>query len=91
MGRARSYKDHLIESLKDPKEAMAYLKAALEDEDGHVFLLALRDVTEAQGSMSWLSGTTDLNRESLYRTLSVRGNPRLSSLRSVLEACGLNL
>ncbi len=91
MARSRSYKEHLHERLQEPGAAAAYLNAALEDEDLHVFLLALRDITEAQGGMSHLAKETDLNRESLYKTLSMRGNPRLSSLRSVLGACGLVL
>ncbi|MDP1834896.1 MAG: putative addiction module antidote protein [Chlamydiales bacterium] len=89
MARSNSYKEHLHEQLQEPDAAAAYLNAALEDEDLHVFLLALRDITEAQGGMSHLAKETDLNRESLYKTLSMRGNPRLSSLRSVLGACGL--
>lgn len=91
MARGRRYKQFLQEQLQEPGAAAAYLNAALEDEDIHVFLLALRDITEAQGGMSHLASETDLNRESLYKTLSMRGNPRLSSLRSVLGACGLGL
>ncbi len=39
-----SYEEHLFERLKNPKEAAAYLNAALEDEDPRVFLVALKDV-----------------------------------------------
>lgn len=91
MGRVRDYKEHLLEQLQDRKEAAAYLNAALQDEDPHVFLLALRDIAEAQGGMSWLAEEADLNRESLYRTLSLRGNPRFFNLLSVLSAIGLEL
>ncbi|MEZ5315624.1 MAG: putative addiction module antidote protein [Chlamydiales bacterium] len=91
MGRVRDYKEHLLEQLQDRDEAAAYLNAALQDEDPHVFLLALRDIAEAQGGMSWLAEQADLNRESLYRTLSLRGNPRFFNLLSVLEAVGLEL
>ena len=34
---------------------------------------------------------TDLGRESLYKTLSGGGNPKLATLRAVLEAMGLKL
>lgn len=91
MGRVRNYKEHLLQQLQDRKEAAAYLNAALQDEDPHVFLLALRDIAEAQGGMSWLAEEADLNRESLYRTLSLRGNPRFFNLLSVLSAVGLEL
>lgn len=91
MGRVRDYKEHLLEQLQDRDEAAAYLNAALQDEDPHVFLLALRDIAEAQGGMSWLAEQADLNRESLYRTLSLRGNPRFFNLLAVLDAVGLEL
>lgn len=41
----KDYQEHLLESLKDHDEALAYLNAALADEDQRVFLLALKDVT----------------------------------------------
>jgi probable addiction module antidote protein len=80
-----------MKSLKDPGEAVHYLNASLEDDDGRVFLLALRDVTEAYGGVRLLSHNTGLNRESLYRMLSEAGNPSFDSLVAVLKACGLRL
>jgi probable addiction module antidote protein len=91
MAKVRNYKEHLLERLQDPDEAAAYLNAALQDDDPHVFLLALRDIAEAQGGMGWLADQADLNRESLYRTLSLRGNPRFFNLVAVLDAVGLEL
>lgn len=43
-----SYQDFLLERLRDPAQATAYLNAALEDEHEETFLLALRGVTAAQ-------------------------------------------
>jgi probable addiction module antidote protein len=91
MGRSKSYKKSLVERLKNPKEAAAYLNASLEDEDLRVFLVALRDVTEAHGGISSLAKETDLNRESLYRTLSLQGNPTIINLFLMLDALGLEL
>ncbi len=45
----RDFQEYLHEKLQDPKEALAYLNAALQDEDDRVFLLALKDVLEARG------------------------------------------
>ena len=89
--RSASYQDYLIESLKNPKEAAAYLDAALEEADPELFLLALRNVAEAQGGLLKLSKKTKLNRANLYRMLSRKGNPALFSLESLLEAFGLRL
>jgi probable addiction module antidote protein len=89
MGQTKNYKEHLLESLKDPKEAAAYLDACLDDEDPHVFLLALKDVAEAQGGMSELAKNSSLNRQSLYRSLSRTGNPKLINIRAILASLGL--
>jgi probable addiction module antidote protein len=91
MIKVRDYKEYLLEQLQDPEEAAAYLDAALQEDDPHVFLLALRDIAEAHGGMGWLAKQADLNRENLYRTLSLSGNPRFFNLLAVLDACGLGL
>ena len=90
-GKTESYREQLLESLKNPDEAAHYLNACLEDEDARVFLLALRDVADARGGIRALSRDAQLNRESLYRMLSKSGNPSLDSLAAVLNACELRL
>lgn len=85
-----SYRQGLLQDLANPEEAAAYLNAALEDGAQDVFLLALRDIAEAKG-MARLSRKAKLNRESMYRMLSRKGNPQLSSLASILESAGLRL
>jgi probable addiction module antidote protein len=89
MPRSASYDDYLIESLKDHLLAKEYLKAALED-DPRVFLLALRNVAQANG-VSKAAADSKLNRESLYRMLSGRGNPSLRSLGALLRSLGFRL
>jgi len=89
--KATSYQKDLIESLKDPCEAAAYLNAAIEEGHHPVFLLALRNVAEANGGMTALAAKTRLSRESLYRMLSKQGNPEIRSLNVVLQAMGLRL
>jgi probable addiction module antidote protein len=81
----------LVEALRDPGEAAAYLTAALSDGDKDVSLLALRRVAEAHGGIGRLSGRARLNRVSLYRMLSARGNPELRSLGVLLDSFGLRL
>ncbi len=89
--RTKKYEESLIESLKDPAEAAAYLNAHLGEEDGEeLFLLALRDVARANG-VGEIAEAAALGRESLYKALSKDGNPKLSTLRSVLKAMGLKL
>jgi len=85
------YEERLIEELKDSKVAKAYLNAALADEDPRVFLLALKDVVQAQCKMTDLAKETKLNRENLYRMLSRKGNPKISSIKPLLAYLGLKL
>lgn len=85
-----AYEEILLEDLKDPAEAAAYLQVALEDEDPAVFLLALRQVAQAQG-MANVARKAHVGRESLYKTLSENGNPELRTINSLLHAMGLRL
>lgn len=91
MKRSKAYQPELIQSLRNPREAEEYLNAALEEDDPELFLLALRNVTEAQGGVTQLARKTKLNRESLYKMLSERGNPELKSLDVLLHALGFRL
>ena len=67
------------------------MNAALEEDDPELFLLALRNVAEAQGGVGQLAEKAKLNRESLYKMLSERGNPELRSLDALLHALGFRL
>lgn len=95
INKLSDFKEYHIDCLKDPEEADAYLKIAIEeyqkDKDTEAFLLALRDVAEAQGGFGSLSRKTELNRQNLYRALSGKGNPRLDTLTTVLNALGFHL
>ena len=91
MRKSTAYQTDLIESLRDTREAEEYLNAALEEDDPELFLRALRNVAEAQGGVASLAEKTKLNRESLYRMLSERGNPEFRSLEALLHALGFRL
>jgi len=77
---------------EDRHFAAEYLKAALEDtEEPRVLLVALRRVAEARGGIAKVAKMAGIERESLYRALSAKGNPRLSTLVAVTKAVGLRL
>jgi probable addiction module antidote protein len=86
-----SSRPHLLAWLQDPKNAAAYIEAALAEGDSGDLLHALRNVAEASGGIAHIAERTGLNREALYRTLSKRGNPQLKSLAAILGATGLRL
>ena len=77
--------------LKTQKDIVAYLNAALEDGEATVLLEALRNVAQAKGGMGALAKAASVSRESLYRTLSRHGNPKIDTIMELLRALGLKL
>lgn len=91
MEKSIPYKDYLCDYLKEPQAAAAYLNAALE-EGNEAFTLALKDVVKSLGGgITRVAYHTELNRESLYRMLSDKGNPQFKSLNAVIDCLGLQL
>jgi len=92
MARTRNYREHVDVVLQGDEEAVAYLNAALAEEDPEGFLCELSDVASARnGGLAVLVEAAHLNREHLYRMLSENGNPGLRSLEAVLDALGFRL
>lgn len=88
-----SHDEAIVRELREnPEFAAEYLRAALEDDDEPgVLLIALRRIAEARGGIAKVAKAAGIERESLYRALSARGNPRLSTLVAVTKAVGLKL
>ena len=83
----------IIAEIRDnPEFAASYLAAAIDeaDEPG-VLLIALRQIAEARGGMAKVAKEAGIQRESLYRALSKRGNPRLTTLLAIIRAMGMTL
>ncbi len=92
----RSYQTAVTEYLKDDIALQkAYLQQAIEDynEDGNdrALLMALRHVIEAQGGIAALTEKTSFPKQTLYQAFSEKGNPRFSTLMTVLRALGVKL
>lgn len=91
--KVERYEDGLLVRLRQPEYASEYLNVLLSDsspEGEKHFLAGLRDVARAYG-FSDLAKVASLGRESLYKALSKRGNPKLQTLMTVLNAVGLKL
>ena len=80
---------HAASYLRSERDIAAYLETMLAD--GGAVPLALRTVAEAIGGVAALAKRTGLSRETLYRTLSETGNPRLDTLTVILHSFGLRL
>ena len=88
-----SYKDRLIEDLRNNEEAqIAYIQASFEDNGDmpSALLSSIRNVAEARGFKNFAE-EANLNRENLYRVLSKDGNPRLDTFLKILDSLGLRL
>jgi probable addiction module antidote protein len=68
-----------VSHLRNEAEIAAYIEATLEDGDARAVPVALRTIAESVGGMTALAQKTRLSRETLYRTLSRKGNPRLDT------------
>ena len=97
--RLRTF-DEVLESdlgsdLRDPEFAVGYLQAALDEaeqgEDIGVFLLALRDVVRAQGTVAEVAEQVGRTRASFYKSLSESGNPQFATVLHILPALGMKL
>ena len=79
-----------VEYLKTQEDMVAYLEAALEENDPTLVSAALGDIAKAKG-MTDIAKKTGLGRESLYKALSQEGNPEFSTVMKVISALGLKL
>lgn len=80
----------VADHLDNPEEVAAYLDAVLEEGDDKLLLVALRNVVKSRGFAKVARGA-GLRRETLYQSFSEDGNPRLSTLNSVLGQLDLRL
>ncbi len=78
------------EHLESKEDMAAYLEAALEDGEPSIVSAALGDIARSQG-MAQIAKDIGLGRESLYKSLSVEGNPVFATVLKVINALGLRL
>ena len=75
----------------DNDEALAaYMSEALETGDPAFITDAIGVVARARG-MTQVAKDAGLSRESLYRALSLDGNPEFATILKVVDALGLKL
>ncbi|MEZ5512424.1 MAG: addiction module antidote protein [Steroidobacteraceae bacterium] len=88
----RSDEDGVLELFqRDPQLAADYLDTILEDGDESELLDALQLVVKGFGGVAEIAQRTNLNANTLYRTLSRRGNPEMRTLVAILGSLGLRL
>jgi probable addiction module antidote protein len=90
------YDEWELEKLRSNRElGVEYLKVALESlthpDERAGGLLALRSIAEAYGGLGAVAAKAGISRESLYRSLSPKGNPTLKTLIAILKTLDLRL
>ncbi|WP_314103574.1 addiction module antidote protein [uncultured Stenotrophomonas sp.] len=75
----------------DPALALDVVNSILADGTQAELMTVLRQLAQAVGGVQSVAEQAHLNPTQLYRTLSPRGNPALSSLTAILKAMGLRL
>jgi probable addiction module antidote protein len=70
--------------LDSPEAIAAYIEAAFEDGEPAL-------ITHALGVVARAKGMSQLAREALYKALTAKGNPKLSTFLGVLKALGMRL
>jgi len=78
------------EHLDSEEMIFAYMNAAIEDGDPALFTAALGDIARSRG-MTEIAKRAGVSRESLYRALSLDGNPEFATILKVMNAMGLRM
>ena len=86
--KTRSY--DAAEYLATEEEMAAYLEAAFEEGEPALVVQALGTIAKARG-MSQIARETGLGRESLYKALSLGGNPEFATVIKVIRALSIRL
>ena len=73
-----------------PEAELVFLQDAFDSGDVKVISAAIGEVARARG-MSQLARDAGVSRESLYRSLSEDGNPRLDTLLKIFGQLGIKL
>jgi len=80
----------IAEHINTREDVIAYLDAALEENDTALLLAVIGDIARSKG-MARIAKDLNLARESLYRSLSQDGNPSFNTIVNVLDNLGLQL
>lgn len=92
MMKSKPHDEAMAELYRDdPAFALGVINSILEEGDQAELLIVLRQMAQAFGGVQAVAEQAHLNPTQLYRTLSPKGNPALSSLSAILKAMGLRL
>ena len=88
MSRTETRPWDAADHLETTEDMVAYLEAALEQDDPQLVAAVLGDIARARG-MTKVAQEAGLGRESLYKSLSSSGNPEFATVLKVMRVLGL--
>jgi len=80
----------MADHINTKEDVVAYLEAALEENDTAFLLSVIGDIARSKG-MAQIAKELNLARESLYRSLAQDGNPSFNTVAKVLDNLGYQL
>ena len=95
MRKYKNMDDYIIDLLKDPDEAEAYLNASVEeymkDGDARAFCIALEHLVKSKSSVTEFSQKNKFNRKQLYRVFKNEINPSMDLVFKILNSLGFRI
>jgi probable addiction module antidote protein len=80
----------MANNINTKEDVYVYLEAAFEENNTDTLLDVIGAIARSKG-MAQISKDLNLNRESLYRSLSQEGNPSFNTIVKVLDNLGYQL
>jgi len=90
MEKIKTSKYDPAEDIETREDVIAYLEAALEENDTEFLFKTLGYIARSKG-MAQIAKELNLNREGLYVALSPQGNPSFITIARVLDNLGFRL
>ena len=85
-----NFEADLMEKLRNPEFASAYIMSALIDNDINFLPIALGDVAKAHG-ISKLAQETGINRRTLYKVFDKKGRPSFDLVTQIMQSLGMEI
>jgi len=86
----KTTKWNMVEHIETKEDVIAYIEAALEENDTEFLLKIIGYIARSKG-MAQIAKDLGVTREGLYKSLSQEGNPSFSTIVKVLDSLGLQL
>jgi len=83
-------KFNVLDHLETPEDQVAYIKAAVDEDDPSFIAVAIGDVAKARG-VSQFADETGLSCETIYKSFRPGGNPTIETVNKALKVLGLKL